>query len=210
MTSFVKKIIPSSAIARARRLLEYWCWFASEKPNPPPHVLKVRVMRDYARRYGTREFVETGTYLGDTIEAVRQIFAHIYSIEIDGTLFRNATELFKGDPRVSILLGDSAQVLPTVIASLSSPTLFWLDGHYSSGITGKGDKETPIVEELLAIAASPILGHVILIDDARLFNGTHDYPTSIEIKERAEKLWPAHVFEIKDDIIRIYPRTPRL
>lgn len=205
MKSFVRKIIPSSVIARIRRGLGYWRWLMSGKPNPLPLSEKARIIRRYARQFGITTIVETGTYLGDMIEAVRHAFTKVYSIEIDETLYRNAAERFKDDPRISILLGDSAHVLPTAIALLGGPALFWLDGHYSSGVTGKGNKETPIVEELLAIAANPIPGNVILIDDARLFDGTHDYPTLAELKERVGRLWPTYTFEVAGDIIRIFP-----
>jgi hypothetical protein len=42
-------------------------------------------------------------------------------------------------------------VLPLIIKDLNEPAIFWLDGHYSSGITAKGDKICPIFEELDSI-----------------------------------------------------------
>ena len=47
--------------------------------------------------------------------------------------------------RAEILQGDSTDVLPEVVEKMDEPTLFWLDGHYSGGITASGEQETPIV-----------------------------------------------------------------
>ena len=78
--------------------------------------------------------------------------------------------------------GDSGNVLNQLVPELNSAALFWLDGHYSGGQTAKGEKECPIYEELKSILASS-LEHIVLIDDARLFIGQHDYPTIEELKD---------------------------
>ena len=39
-------------------------------------------------------------------------------------------------------------VLPKLLPNLSGDINFWLDGHYSSGLTFKGDQECPIKDEL--------------------------------------------------------------
>jgi hypothetical protein len=84
--------------------------------------------------------------------------------------------------------------------------LFWLDGHYSGGITAKGPLDTPIVKELDSILNHSVTGHVILIDDARCFVGENDYPTIDELREILHTERPRWVFEVKDDIIRIHEK----
>ena len=84
------------------------------------------------------------------------------------------------------------------------PCLFWLDGHYSAGITAKGEKETPIWEELEHICDHPIKNHVILIDDASLFVGKNDYPNLDSLQKFVESRFPDNIFEVRDDMIRIY------
>lgn len=61
--------------------------------------------------------------------------------------------------------------------------MFWLDGHYSGEGTAKGDKETPILEELKCILNKNDYKHVILIDDARLFGNVCDYPSIDELNK---------------------------
>jgi len=181
-------------------------WESAGRPVPPPHAYKQRVLRDCSRAHGARVMVETGTYLGDMLEALREDFGQVYSIELDRELHERAVRRFAGRRNVSILCGDSATVLPRLLDSISHPALFWLDGHFSAGITARGDKDTPVVAELEAIARHPVRGHVVLIDDARCFDGSHDYPSLQEIREFASRHWPDHTFEVKDDIIRILPR----
>jgi hypothetical protein len=84
--------------------------------------------------------------------------------------------------------------------------LFWLDGHYSGGITAKGRTDTPVAEELEHILTHPVMGHVVLIDDARCFVGQDHYPTLDELKEMILNKRPDWVFDVENDIIRVHHR----
>ena len=84
--------------------------------------------------------------------------------------------------------------------------IFWLDGHYSDGVTAEGDEITPVNTEIEVIAAHPIKNHVILIDDARLFNGVTGYPPIADFKKYAVEKFPNHNFSIEHDIIVINPK----
>jgi hypothetical protein len=80
--------------------------------------------------------------------------------------------------------------------------LFWLDGHYSGGVTGIGSLETPIIKELQTIFNHPLSKkHVILIDDARLFNGTRDYPKIEELQVFVKTQKENLEFYVENDII---------
>ena len=98
-------------------------------------------------------------------------------------------------------------MIPALLKKLNRPCLFWLDGHYSGGVTAKADVETPVISELKAILEHHIKGHIILIDDARLFNGTKDYPTIIGLQTFLQKYSSKFFFEIEQDIIVIF-RNP--
>ena len=86
---------------------------------------------------------------------------------------------------------------------MHEPCLFWLDAHYSAGPTAKGEIETPISVELDAALKHSVKEHVVLIDDARCFDGSHDYPAMFEIESAIFKFRPDLQFECRDDIIRI-------
>ena len=159
---------------------------------------------EYQKRFNSHTFIETGTYKGDMIEAVREYFDKIYSIEIGTELHQKAVDRFKKDARVEILLGDSATVLPKILAEIREPALFWLDAHDSGGDTAHGDVITPIEKELDVILNHSIKNHVILIDDARDFTGHGGYPTAEKIQKLAVK--NNRLFEMKDDNFRIFPK----
>ena len=100
------------------------------------------------------------------------------------------------------MYGDSIDVLPEILAKIEQPCLFWLDAHYSGGVTAKGKKETPILQEIQYILNHDIDRHIILIDDARCFNGQNDYPTIQELKNIILSHLPDWLFEIDNDVIR--------
>jgi len=179
-------------------------WEKNGRPLPPPHIVKQMAIEEYLGKFHTEILVETGTYLGDMVEAQRDHFKKIYSIELSEKLFNKALKRFKGQLHITILQGDSGIVLNKLMNEIDKPALFWLDGHYSHGMTAKGEKECPVPEELTTILKSS-LPHIILIDDARLFNGTHDYPTVGQIAEIIRSNNKHYLVEIKDDIIRLTP-----
>ena len=102
--------------------------------------------------------------------------------------------------------GDSGKVLPSVLARLTEPALFWLDAHYSGPGTARASRDTPIVDEISAILAHPVPGHVALIDDARGFGALRDYPTLAALEDFVRERAAGLVYEVSDDVIRIHPR----
>jgi hypothetical protein len=177
-------------------------WQKRGCPVPPPHIVKQNIVQEYQQKYGYKVFVETGTNMGDMVEAQKSRFNKIISIELGFDLFQKAKKKFINDKNIHVLLGDSGNVLPKILKDIDEPAVFWLDGHYSGGITVKGDKECPILEELDAIFKSKKFNHVLLIDDARCFNGQNDYPTLKTLIEYIKRKDEKYQIEIKHDIIR--------
>jgi hypothetical protein len=180
-------------------------WVNAGKIGPPPPLVKQRTVVEYGRRFRTRIFVETGTHLGLMIAAVHSRFRKTYSIELDEHLFADASRRFARFDDVVIDQGDSGDVLPRILASISEPSLFWLDGHYSGDTTARGEQDTPIVRELDCILSHPIVNHVILIDDARNFTGKCGYPDLAHLRALILEIRPDWTFEVADDMIRIHP-----
>ncbi len=190
---------------RGRKAIEEWV--RRGRPAPPPHAVKVQTVLQYARRFDVPTLVETGTFRGDMIAAVRRAFQRIYSIELNPELATAARARFKRLPHISIIQGDSGIELGNLLPKLDTPCLFWLDGHWvpnSANITSKGSVETPILDELRAIFKHPVKGHVILIDDARTFDGTGDYPTLAELTSFITQNWTGSKVEVDADIVRVH------
>ncbi|MBM9538576.1 hypothetical protein [Desulfobulbus alkaliphilus] len=180
-------------------------WVRRGRPAPPPHIIKQRTIREFAEKFGVNVLIETGTYYGDMVEAMKGYFSRIYSIELSKELYEKANRKFAGDNRISIIYGDSGIELGELISNLHEPALFWLDGHYSAGVTAKGDKDTPIYEELKHIFSSSQKGHVIIIDDARCFGRDPAYPSINELSEFIKSNISNVKIEVKDDSIRVFP-----
>lgn len=158
-------------------------WEAEGRPLPPPPAVKHDALRHLAKVHRLRVFVETGTYRGDTIEAVKDLFDRVYSIELNEEYYVAARKRFNTDAHIELIHGDSGQELARLKPKLTEPTLFWLDGHYSGGTTAKGATSTPIVEELHAVLTGEPLPHVIVIDDARLFGKDPAYPAYEDLEK---------------------------
>lgn len=182
------------------RLIKRW----NNENNP--HKIKENAIIEYYDKYHYNVLIETGTYLGEMVYSLRNKFKTIYTIELSMPLFKNAKKHFSEFESINFLQGDSGLVLEEVVNKLTEPAIFWLDGHYSEGITEKGKSETPILKELQSIFASPY-SHVVLIDDARCFGNPEfpDYPSIKELKDYINKLNAKSNFEIKNDIIRFLP-----
>lgn len=181
-----------------------WKWRRSGCPIPPPHIVKQKTVIAYAKHFKISILVETGTFSGEMISSVRSAFRKVYSIELDSGLCEKARMRFANDQNVHLFNGDSALVLGRVLADIKEPALFWLDGHYSGEGTAKGEQETPIREELAQILEHSVSEHVVLIDDARMFTGEHDYPKLADLKAQVHSIRRDLAFEVSSDIIRIH------
>src|SRR5579859_6108595 len=151
---------------------DYWYWLLRGRPPRTPHIVKQQAVSEYARRYNLKMLVETGTYYGEMVSAQRNAFENIYSVEYVAELAVRAQKRFAGSPHIKILSGDSKVVIPELLKSINSPTLFWLDAGYYGWAELPTDRSRLTVE-LEAILRHPVAGHVILMDDASGLDGKH-------------------------------------
>lgn len=112
--------------------------------------------------------VETGTYRGDSTLWAADIFDRVITIDISDGFLATARDRCKAHTNIEFVLGDSRTALPTVLASLNEPALYWLDAHNDKHLFGVGPNDCPLLEELQAIFGRK-LNEAILIDDFHLF-----------------------------------------
>ena len=162
-------------------------------------------VRNIGKEYNCNILVETGTYLGEMIEFQSPNFKKIYSIEISDFYYNYSKNRLKRYSNIHIEKGDSGKVLDKLVNKINENdrVLYWLDGHYSGGNTGKGESESPIIKELEIVFATK-RKDVILIDDAREFTGKNGYPTLDYVKELSES--NNRLFKCYNDIIRLIPK----
>jgi hypothetical protein len=190
---------------RAKQARSIRRWEKRGRPVPPPDIVKHNTLKEYAEKYSLPVFVETGTLNGDTVEAVKTVFKKIISVELSETFFKKASERFKTDKFITILQGDSGKLLGSIVAGLTQPALFWLDGHFSGGETARGATDTPILEELKHVLTSGERRHVIVIDDAHSFGVDQAYLSIEELKKFILSMRKDVSISIKDNSIRIVP-----
>lgn len=165
-----------------------------------------------ASRLGFCRFVETGTFKGDSIARVRDLFPRVVSVEIDPGLAQAAAARFADDPGVDIRQGSSPDVLRSLSSSAEAgPTLWWLDAHWCESAASGPCGQCPLLDELEAL---PDVGErdALAIDDARLFlappTAEHriaDWPTFDAILARLRILAPKHRIAVLNDVIWILP-----
>ena len=214
MSRVIKHLVKQTPLYRPLRNLinkinqnrQLRIWEANGHPAPPPAIVKHRTIRAYTEQFGLRVFIETGTYYGDTVEAVKRLFDSVYSIELSRDLHAGAVKRFRTDRHVHLIWGDSGEQIGTLMNDINQPALFWLDGHYSGGETARGESDTPIFKELTHILTAQDLGHVILIDDAHCFGNDPGYPALDALKEFVHSLRKNVAIEVADDCIRITPQ----
>jgi len=171
--------------------------------KPMPETCKRETLRHYAKKFGAKVFIETGTFRGETMDFLAPDFNRLVSIELSPDFFEAARKKFAGQPKVELLCGDSADLLPGVISSVDDKALIWLDAHYSGKATALGPEETPISRELDIVFSLSKARHVILIDDAREFGSNPNYPLLPVIEEKARRNC-CH-YECRFDLIRLTP-----
>jgi len=87
-----------------------------DRPMPPD--MKIKTVINNVTRYGTRVFIETGTYLGKTTEAVAPFVEKAYTIEVSEDLANKAKEKFKNVLNVTVIQGDSGIILKDIIRDI--------------------------------------------------------------------------------------------
>jgi len=167
---------------RERRGLknEHVEWVRRSYSSPSPAHIKRSVLLRLGVPNAT--WVETGTFLGETAELLASHSKAVYTIEPEATLYKQAAQRLANNQKIHVIHGLSEKVLPDLLPGLSGTVNFWLDGHYSGGITHQGPVDCPVRDELMHIEnnLSRFDDVVVLIDDIRCFDPSielyADYP----------------------------------
>ena len=170
-----------------------------------PHLVKRLMISVVQQQLHYSTFVETGTLQGEMAAHASMLFRRVHTIELDPDLATSAADTLSKLPNVTVHHGDSGHLLRSVLATVETSCVFWLDGHYSGPGTAKGNTDTPILAELQAIADHPVRPHAILIDDARVFGPDDAYPSIEEVIARLRTIDPHSRIGVSKDIIWAAP-----
>lgn len=153
-------------------------------------------------------FVEGGTYTGQSAKFAASAFQRVYTIEKSPDMHAVASRNLAGLQRVHLLQGDTREHLRVLAGD--GRILYWLDAHWSGGLTyGLGD-ECPLLEELRIIFAAG-KECAILVDDARLFlappprpHQVAQWPGMVEIVGSLPEGWEIFV---REDVMYLLPAS---
>lgn len=165
-------------------------------------------------RFGVDTFIETGTFRGRTAGWAAQFFPCVKTIERSKELYDEAVARHGRLDNVEFLHGDSRELLKGVVPALQRPAIFWLDAHWSGGVTYGENDECPLIEEIAVLRRSPH-EHMVLIDDARLFlsppprpHRVEAWPTIDRVAEELKAVHPVYMVVV-EDVIVVVPHYAR-
>lgn len=166
-----------------------------------------------ATRLDLAVFIETGTFEGDSIAAVRPCFRDLHTCELSPELHAAAARRFADDPAIHCHLGPSPERLRDLAASHAHrPVMYWLDAHWCSASHSAGqESQCPLLEELQAIA--PLHPEsIVWIDDARYFMApppapleARGWPTFQQVLDHLRALSAHHHIVFANDTILFHP-----
>lgn len=121
---------------------------------------------------GIANFVETGTYKGDTTLMAAKHFEHVFTTEIHKGLYEESKERAKkeGVENIEFYLGDSVELLHDICPKVKDGAVFFIDAHISGSDSGwNGKQRVPLMDELKVILSYNVGPSVFIIDDLRLW-----------------------------------------
>lgn len=133
---------------------------------PSLDISFLNLLQDDYKKYNC--FIETGTLNGDTTFALEPYFNTLYTIEFSEKYYNDTKNKYSGN-KINFILGDSSIVFESLLPNINDKCIFFLDGHWSSGDTGKSNKDCPLDEEITHINNLFTNEAIIIIDDFRLF-----------------------------------------
>ena len=143
-------------------------WINRAYALPAPHFIKQSTLVRHSFKEAV--WVETGTYLGETTCFLAKRFPFVYTIEPSRECRRLAKKRFFKFNNIELLAGTSEEVLQPLLERIQCQNIcFWLDGHFSEGITYQGESKCPVLHELDVVASylDKFNSVCVLIDDIR-------------------------------------------
>lgn len=153
-------------------------------------------------------FVETGTAEGNSVRSVSRYFDKVFTVEISEVLFNQVNPYLQQYENVEHVFGDSLIEVPKFLESLGEDekVFFWLDAHWSQGLSSKNHLDCPLIEECKMIDQTykSDIG-LVVIDDLRLFetNENEDWSqiTKDAVKNAFERFKVIVFEEINDRLL---------
>ena len=179
LQTLLRKIIPEPFL-RFRKSVALYKWYSKNYCAPPaPHFVKQGVLLRHGIKNCT--WIETGTYLGLTTKLLASKYFHVHTIEPSQKCLSIAKDYIGDNKNITFYNGTSEDCIKIACAAVDGDVCFWLDGHYSAGITFQGDADSPIMHELAVIEKhlNRYRSFAVMIDDIRSTHIDSDHYPSL-------------------------------
>jgi hypothetical protein len=183
---------PVSVLGRLTERISAARRYDAGELGPPSDHAKRRHLLAVFRDRKHEILVESGTYLGGTVEFMLPHSRRIVSVEIEPSLYQQARRRFENDKNVELHHGDSAVLVPQLVGGLEEPALVWLDGHFTGGVNtlqGEAIEPAPGILESLGDLDLPE-GMTVVVDDLRLFGRGDGFPSLDALLLSARRAFP--------------------
>ena len=108
-----------------------WIFWTKLKPPGGPQSTKEKqdIIINIGQKHKIETFIETGTYIGETVKRVIPFFKQIYTIELNKKLYIYNKKKFKKNKNVKVINGDSGKILKEIFG----PVLYcwWVGRRHS-------------------------------------------------------------------------------
>ena len=121
-----------------------------------------------------KNFVETGTYKGDTTMLAATHYEKVYTTEICYERYEQSKKRAEDASlsNIDFLFGDSIELLEFIAPKVNEGAVFFIDAHISgSDSSWNGKERVPLMKELQVILKHNIGPSVFIIDDVRFWKG---------------------------------------
>ena len=145
----------------------------------------IKQLRDDYNNY--QVFIETGTLNGDSTFSLEPYFNELHTIELSEYYYYNTKARYNGN-KINFYLGDSTDVLKEILPNINDDTIFFLDGHYSSGDTAQGNKDFPLIEEIENINNLFNYIRLLAINEEERYKLSRDYRDSLVPMKKIEPI----------------------
>ena len=139
-----------------------------------PHSLLPAIEKVFAAPFTA---IESGTYKGRTAKHLADLADHVTTIEAEIEHYRKSKKRLQKRKNVTVLYGDSSDLIRSVLPPIKVNCVMWLDAHYSGGSTTGKNNPCPLTNELLQILPVRNASNtIIFIDDSRGLIGSSGWP----------------------------------
>ncbi len=166
---------------------------------------KYSLINKVRSHYKIKNFVETGTYMGDTSLALSSYFENIFTVELNKKLYERSLKRLKKCDNVFCYNLSSEIFLKKIISKIKNQSIFFLDAHYSGPGTSKGSSTFSCLKELKEINKSKIKNHIIIIDDISDFSSFENNEKLSKIISALEKISKNYKFYFEYDMLFAIP-----